>query len=127
MDYFTKQPNAYAVPNQELSLVTIFFCYFGLLRRLQNDQGLNFDSSLMQVLQRLGVGKTTITSLHPRSDGMAERYIKTAEEHLSSTITAAICEAGQRQNESRYDRLANSSGFQKSDSLFRPTRTKTVT
>jgi hypothetical protein len=35
MDYFTKWPEAYAIPNPEAStvvetLVTNFFCYFGL-------------------------------------------------------------------------------------------------
>jgi hypothetical protein len=84
MDYFTKWPDAYAVPNQEASLVTIFFCHFGVPGGLQNDQGRNFEYRLMQVLQRLGAGKTPTTPLHPRSDGMVERYIKTVEVHLPS-------------------------------------------
>jgi hypothetical protein len=33
-------------------------------------------------LQSLGVNKVHTTALHPQSDGMAERYIKTVEEHL---------------------------------------------
>jgi hypothetical protein len=33
-------------------------------------------------LQRLGVSKTRTTPLHPQSNGMVERYIKTVEEHL---------------------------------------------
>jgi hypothetical protein len=36
MDYFTKWPEAYAIPNQEAStiaaLVTNFFCRFGIPR-----------------------------------------------------------------------------------------------
>lgn len=93
MEYFKKWPDAYAVPNQEASLVvvialvTIFFCHFGVPRGLQNDQGRNFKSCLMQVLQCLGVGKTRTTPLHLRQDSMAKRYIKTVEEHLPSTIT----------------------------------------
>jgi hypothetical protein len=32
------------------------------------------------VSQRLGVSKKRTTALHPQSDGMAKRYIKTFEE-----------------------------------------------
>jgi transposase InsO family protein len=75
----------YAIPNQESStvveaLVTNFFCRFGIPRELHSDQGRNFESHLLQeVLQRLGVSKTRTTPLHPQSDGMAERYIKTKD------------------------------------------------
>jgi hypothetical protein len=78
----------------------------------------------MQVLQCLGVSKMRIIPLHPQLDGMAKWYIKTVEEHLSPTTTLATCEAGQRQNENCYDRLANSAGFQKGDSLYCPIWTK---
>jgi Mn-dependent DtxR family transcriptional regulator len=63
MDYFTKWPEVYAIPNQEAStvaetLVTNFFCRFGIPRELHSDQGRNFESHLSQeVLQRLGVSK----------------------------------------------------------------------
>jgi hypothetical protein len=48
MDYFTKWPEVYAVPNQEAttnteSLVTDFCCRFGIPRELHSDQGRNFD------------------------------------------------------------------------------------
>jgi hypothetical protein len=81
MDYFTKWPEAYAIPNQEASkmaeaLVTNFFCCFGVPRELQSDQSHNFKSLLIQVLQRMGVSKTRVTPLHPQSDGMVEHYIK---------------------------------------------------
>jgi hypothetical protein len=53
MDYFTKWPEAYAIPNQEAAtvaegLVTNFFCHFGGPRELHSDQGRNFESRLMQ-------------------------------------------------------------------------------
>ena len=60
MDYFTKWPEVYAIPNQEAStvadtLVTHFFCRFGVPIELHSDQGRNFESRLMQeVLERLG-------------------------------------------------------------------------
>jgi hypothetical protein len=50
MDYFTKWPEAYAVPIQEAStvaeaVVTNFFCRFGVPRGLH--QGRNFESRIM--------------------------------------------------------------------------------
>jgi hypothetical protein len=49
MDYITKLPEVYAIPNQEASteanaLVTNFFCRFGLLKKLHKDQGRNLES-----------------------------------------------------------------------------------
>jgi hypothetical protein len=53
MDYFTKWPEAYAIPDQETStvadaLVTNFFCRFEIPRELHSDQGRNFESRLLQ-------------------------------------------------------------------------------
>jgi hypothetical protein len=76
MDYITKWPKVYAIPNQGAltvadALVT-HFCGFGVPTELHSDQGHNFESRLMQeVLERLGVNKTR-TPLHPQSDGMVE-------------------------------------------------------
>jgi hypothetical protein len=66
MDYFTKWPEAYAILRQEAStvaeaLVTNFFCRFRVPRELHGEQGRNFESRLIQVLQRLGVSKTRTT------------------------------------------------------------------
>jgi transposase InsO family protein len=93
MDYFTKWLEVYAIPNQEAStiavtLVTNFFCRFGIPRELHSDQSHNFESHLLkEVLQRLGVSKTRTTPLHLQSDGMVERYIKTIEEYLRKVVT----------------------------------------
>ena len=93
MDYFTKWPEVYAIPNQEAStvadvLVNNFFCRFGVPMELHSDQGRNFESRLLrEILGRLGVRKTRTTPLHPQSDGMAERYVKTIEEHLRKVVS----------------------------------------
>jgi transposase InsO family protein len=88
MDYFTKWPEAYAIPKQEAStvadaLVINFFSRFRAPQELHSNQGCNFESCLTQeILQRLGVSKTCTTPLHPQFEGMVERYIKTLEKHI---------------------------------------------
>ena len=88
MDYFTKWPEVYAIPNHEAStvadvLVSNFFCRFGVPMELHGDQGRNFESRLLrEVLERLGFRRTRTTPLYPQSDGMMERYVKTVLEHM---------------------------------------------
>jgi hypothetical protein len=77
MDYFTKCPEVYAIPNYETSTVADslvnFFCCFGVPREQHSNQSQNFESQLLQeVLWCLGICKMRTTSLHPQSDGMLE-------------------------------------------------------
>lgn len=78
MDYFTKWPEAYAVPDQSATttaekLVEEMFTRFGVPAELHSDQGRNFESQVFsEVCQRLGVSKTRTTPLHPQSDGLVE-------------------------------------------------------
>ncbi len=64
MDYFTKWPEAYAVPDQSASttvqrLVDKMFAQFGVPDELHSVQRRNFESRLFsEVCQRLGVKKT---------------------------------------------------------------------
>jgi transposase InsO family protein len=93
MDYFTKWTKAYTIPTQEASTIAEGlvknFCRFGIPRELHSDQSRNFESRLLQeILKRLGVSKTRTTPLHPQSDGMVERYIKTAAEHLGKVVAS---------------------------------------
>jgi hypothetical protein len=92
MDYFTNWPEVYAIPNQEASTVAdalvTNLCRFWIPRELPSDQGHNLESRLMpEVLARLGIRKTRTTPLHPESDGMVERYVKTVEEHLRKVVS----------------------------------------
>jgi hypothetical protein len=52
MDYFMKWPEAYTIPNQEVSTIAealvMNFCHFGIPRELHSDQGHNFESHLLQ-------------------------------------------------------------------------------
>jgi transposase InsO family protein len=68
------------------ALVTNCFYRFGIPRELHSDQGRDFESRLLQeIVQRMGVSKTRATPLHPQSDGMVDRYIRTTEEDLHPT------------------------------------------
>lgn len=79
MDYLSKWPEAYALPDQEVVtvadvLVSQFFHRFGVPAELHSDQGRNFESLVFQeICTLLGIHKTWTTSLHPQSDGMVER------------------------------------------------------
>jgi hypothetical protein len=81
MDYFTKWPEAYTIPNLEAStmvevLVAYFFCSFGVLWELHSHQGRNFKSHLMQkVLQCPGVNKTCTTPLQPQSNSNTSKQL----------------------------------------------------
>jgi hypothetical protein len=76
MDYFTKWPEVYAILAVTEALVTNSFWHFGIPRYSDSD----FESRLMQeVIPRLEVSNAHITPLHPQSEGMIERHIRTVE------------------------------------------------
>lgn len=55
MDYFTKWPDAYAIPDHEVStvaqvLVDRLFCRFGMPQELHSNKGRNFESAVFRVL-----------------------------------------------------------------------------
>ena len=89
MDYFSKWPEAYAIPRQDAEmvaevLVNEFVCRFGVPLELHSDQGTNFESAVFKEMCRLlGIRKTRTAPLHPQSDGMVERYNRTLKTQLS--------------------------------------------
>lgn len=80
MDYFTKWPEAYGIPNQDAetvadALVEGMFSRFGAAESIHSDQGRNFESRVFAALcERLGMDKTRTTPLHPQSDGLVEHF-----------------------------------------------------
>ncbi|KAF8786035.1 Retrovirus-related Pol polyprotein like [Argiope bruennichi] len=76
MDYFTKWPEAFPIPDQEAPtvaeiLVQNWISRYGVPLQLHSDQGRNFDSAVCRRLcEILGIDKTRTTALHPQSDGM---------------------------------------------------------
>lgn len=89
MDYFTKWPEAYALPNHEAEtvasvLVNECFTRFGVPSELHSDQGREFESRVFrECCDLLGVRKTRTTPLHPQSDGMVERFNRTLAQQLA--------------------------------------------
>ncbi|KAL4004005.1 hypothetical protein ACER0C_003718 [Sarotherodon galilaeus] len=89
MDYFTKWPEAYTVPDQSATttaerLVEEMFARFGVPAELHSDQGRNFESKVFgEICRRLGMEKTRTTPLHPQSDGLVERFNRTLATQLA--------------------------------------------
>jgi hypothetical protein len=79
VDYFTKWMEALPMTNQRAKtcikkFVTQFVCRFGIPDQCQSDQGVQFESKIMEgVCRLLGINKTRTTPLHPESDGQTER------------------------------------------------------
>ena len=97
IDYFTRWPEAYALPDHEAAtvagvLVDQFFTRFGVPGELHSDQGREFESAVFQECCRLlGIKKTRTTPLRPQSDGMVERFHRTLLHEM-----AKYCSTDQR-------------------------------
>uniref|UniRef100_A0A3P9L4N5 Gypsy retrotransposon integrase-like protein 1 n=1 Tax=Oryzias latipes TaxID=8090 RepID=A0A3P9L4N5_ORYLA len=89
MDYFTKWPEAYCLPDQEAetvvdALVEGMFSRLGVPEAIHTDQGRNFESKVFAAMcEKLGSHKTRTTPLHPQSDGLVERFNRTLAEQLA--------------------------------------------
>ena len=89
IDYFTKWPEAYAIPNQEAetiadALVEGMISRFGVMESLHSDRGTNFESRVFAAMcERLGIHKTRTTPLHPQSDGLVERFHRNMGDQLA--------------------------------------------
>lgn len=94
LDYFTKWPEAYALPDQEAetvaeALLEGFFSRFGIPQELHSDQGRNFESRVFaEMCRRMGIQKTRTTPLHPQSDGLVERFNRTLAVQLAVTTAS---------------------------------------
>ena len=89
MDYFTKWPEAYALPDQGAetiadALVGGMISRFGAAESIHSDQGRNFESRVFAALcSRLDMQKSRTTPLHPQSDGLVERFHRCMEQQLA--------------------------------------------
>ncbi|GFY36525.1 retrovirus-related Pol polyprotein from transposon 412 [Trichonephila clavipes] len=93
MDYFTKWPEVYPIPDQEAptvaeAVVQHWISRYGVPLQLHSDQGRNFVSAVLKgVCELLGIDKTKTTPLHPQSDGMVERFNRTTLNNLSLMVS----------------------------------------
>ncbi|KAK3895061.1 hypothetical protein Pcinc_001229 [Petrolisthes cinctipes] len=106
MDYFTKWPEAYAIPDQEAAtvaqvLVDQFFCRFGMPQELHSDQGRNFEPAVFcESCKLLGIKQTRTTPPRPQSDEMVEKFNWTLGQEL-----AKYCVEGQSEWEEKLPAL----------------------
>uniref|UniRef100_A0A1B0DGB3 RNA-directed DNA polymerase n=1 Tax=Phlebotomus papatasi TaxID=29031 RepID=A0A1B0DGB3_PHLPP len=92
VDYFTKWPEAAAIPDQSAqtvaeALIEQVVSRFGVPREVHSDQGRNYESEVFKrTLEILGADKTRTTPLHPQSDGMLERLNRTMLYYLAKLV-----------------------------------------
>lgn len=82
------------MPDQETKtvtdiLVTQFILRFGIPRKIHTDQGLQFESVIVQELCKLlDIEKTRKTPFHPQSDGMVGRFNRTLGNMLVAVVAS---------------------------------------
>ena len=80
MDYLTKWPEAFAIPDQKAETIAPLFlehivCRHGIPEELLSDRGANFLSNLIQeICKVLGVKKINTSGYHPQTDGLVEKF-----------------------------------------------------
>ena len=83
MDYLTKWPEVFAVPNQSAEtiaelLVENLICRHGVPKERLSDRGANFLSDLVtEICHLTGMRKINTSAYHPQSDGMVEKFNST--------------------------------------------------
>ena len=89
IDYLTKWPEAYPLPDREAitmaeALVQGMFSRFGTPS--DSDQEWNFEAQVFVAMcSQLGIQKTRTTPLHPQSDRLVERFMRTLSTQLALT------------------------------------------
>ena len=92
-DYYTRWPEAFALPSTEASriawlLVNEILARHGSPRTLLSDRGANFLSAVVkEVSHLLNTKRLHTTSYHPQTDGLVERFNGTLAESLSMYVS----------------------------------------
>ncbi|KAK2577752.1 hypothetical protein KPH14_011855, partial [Odynerus spinipes] len=92
VDYFSKWLEVVPLLNQQATtiakaLVREVISRHGVPLELHSDQGRSFESSIFKELMKiLGIKKTRTTPLHPQSDGLVERTIRTLLQYLTQFV-----------------------------------------
>ena len=92
MDYLTKWPEVFAVPDQTAAtiaklLVEEIVSRHGVPSEILSDRGKAFMSGLMtEVEELLGSHRVNTTAYHPQTDGLVERFNRTLTAMLAKTV-----------------------------------------
>lgn len=90
IDYFTKWPEAFALPDIKAETVARVFveevvCRYGAPVALLSDQGKQFKSTLLKEINSyLHIHKQFTTAYHPQTDGLVERMNSTLQHMLKA-------------------------------------------
>ena len=82
-DHYTRLAQAFVMSNQTASTVAKtlwdkYFMYYGIPEKILNDQGRNFESSLIMELCKLtGIKKLRTTPYRPQTNGQCEKFNST--------------------------------------------------
>ena len=94
VDYLTKWPEVFPVPDQSSATVTKLLVEevvsrHGVPSEILSDRGQSFLSGLMKEVELLlGFHKINTTAYHPQTDGLVERYNRTLTSMLAKTVEA---------------------------------------
>ncbi|KAH9078578.1 hypothetical protein Ae201684P_019659 [Aphanomyces euteiches] len=94
IDYFTRWPEAFAVPDLKTStftrvLIDEVLCRYGVPERLLSDRGTNFVSELAHSMYKvLGIDKLSSAAGHPQSQGLVERFNSTLATMLKMYVNS---------------------------------------
>ena len=95
MDYLTKWPEAFAIPDQKAETVVKLFveqivCRHSILEELLSDRGTNFLSNVIQeVCQLLNIKKINTSGCHPQTDGLVEKFNSTLIQMIAKSCTVS--------------------------------------
>ena len=91
MDYLTKWPEAFAIPDQKAETIAKLFVEQIVCRHeeLLSDRGANFLSTLIQeICKLLGVSKINTSGYHPQTDGLVEKFSSTLINMIGKSCSA---------------------------------------
>src|SRR5688572_22623507 len=92
MDYFTKWPEAKAIPNAQAKTVARFIfdeiiCRHGVPKEILSDRGTHFNNNLIEELcHRYDTKHRLTSSYRPQTNGMVERFNRTIGASLAKLI-----------------------------------------
>ena len=95
MDYLTKWPEAFAIPDQKAETIAKLFveqiiCRHGIPEELLSDRGTNFLSTLIQeICQVLNVKKINTSGYHPQTDGLVEKFNSTLIQMIAKSCSVS--------------------------------------